>query len=278
MTQYLGLSDLTGNTSGPFNVGFLSAALDPNKGAWPGNNPIDWWFLADHTTVDSSGLPTGQMNANLTSHALTGGPNDVSISLSLGGGPAVLKMRSASIAATIGSATDAPAPPPTNIDPSLTVFETVDGTPSGEGLCGDITVDSLAQIPIPQALTTGSTACGACSGSRTYTYCGANNPVSDSCNSLLDALVGGCKVPIIGCFISATVINATQPDVPAAGGSVQTLTFSGIKIPSSETTGDEDAYSSYLTFQANRAHFTGETCSQASDCQASQSCASARCQ
>ena len=217
------------------------------------------------------------MTGSLVNYALTAGPSDVSLSLNLGGSPALLKMRAAKMSATIASATDVPAPPPSQLASGLTVFETVTANGTGQGLCGNITVDSLAQIPAPSVLTTGSTACVSCNGYHTYTYCGANNPVSDSCNSLLDVLVGGCGIGDIFGACLVTAVNPEQPDVPASG-SVKTLTFSGNKIPASQTTGDEDAYSSYLTFTSNRAHFTGETCGATSDCQSGKTCTSGSCQ
>jgi hypothetical protein len=85
-------------------------------------------------------------------------------------------------------------------------------------------------------------------------------------------MVGGCKV--FNCFTAAA--NPTQPDVPAtAGGQVRVLTpTTGThKVPTSQTQGNLDAYSIYLNFEANRAHFTGQTCASAADCQTGQACA-----
>ena len=41
---------------------------------------------------------------------------------------------------------------------------------------------------------------------------------------------------------------------------------------------DNDAYSLFLTFTANRAHLTGETCTVAADCQNGTTCVSGTCQ
>ena len=89
-------------------------SLDPAKGAWPGNSPIDWWFLADHASV-SMGLPTQSfMNVTLAARNLTGGPSNVTLLLNLGGSPAALTMLHAHIAATINGnpPPNVPAPPP----------------------------------------------------------------------------------------------------------------------------------------------------------------------
>jgi cysteine-rich repeat protein len=277
LVQLLGLDDLTG-ASGQFSMGVLAGTLDPAKGAWPGNNPIDWWLLADHTTV-SNGLPTGQlMNGVIASHSLTAGPSDVSVTLLLGGSPAVLRLRDAHLAANVDAAPapNVPAPPPAHLAPGLTVFQSITASGANQGLCGNITVASLAQIPVPQVLTTGASACSACAGSNQYVYCGMGKPVGPNCNSLLDVLVGGCKV--LNCLVPA--INAAQPDVPATtGGTVTPLAVgAGAKVPANLTANDDDAYSAYLTFNANRAHFTGQDCAVATDCQSGQACTSGKCQ
>jgi cysteine-rich repeat protein len=277
MTQMLGLDDLTG-VSDPngLTIGVLSASLDPAKGTWPGNNPIDWWFFAAGSTV-TGGLPNGILtNGALSARQLTAGPSDVSLTLILGGSPALLEMLSARIAATIDGtpAPNVPAPPPAQLASGLTVFQQITGSGTNQGLCGNITVESLAQIPIPQTLTTGLTACsaGCGSGSQSYTYCGVGMPVGPSCNSLLDALVGGCKA-----FLCITAINPQQPDVPF-GSSVAPLSLgTGNKVPQSQSSGDKDAYSSYMTFDGNRAHFTSQTCTATPDCQAGLTCQTGVC-
>jgi len=281
LTQLFGLDDLTGVAdSNGLVVGVMNGTLDPAKGAWPGNDPIDWWFRADHATVDAMGLPTGLVtNGKLAARALTAGPSDVDLTLVLAGVPAPLHLRNTRIAGTIDGtpAPSVPAPPPAQLTAGLTVFETITASGAEQGLCGNITVDSLARIPVPQALAVGGgpTACGACAGSSTYTYCGANQPVGPGCNSLLDALVGGCKV--LNCFLGA--ITPQQPDVPAMpGGTVQTLALgAGNKVPAGQTTGDLDAYSAYLTFDAKRQHLTGETCAVTGDCQTGKTCMAGAC-
>jgi hypothetical protein len=255
ITQMLGLSDLTGAMSTPFSIGVIDAIPDPAKGA-PMNNPIDWWFFADHSTV-SMGTPTGLFNyVTLMNHNFAGGPNDVTLTLNLGGSPALLTMKSAHIAGAVNTtpAPNTPAPPPAKLAAGLSVFQTITANGAGQGLCGNITVASLAAIPLPQALTTGMTAC-----SEGYKYCGMGMPVGMTCNSLLDALVGGCH--ILGVIAA---INITQPDVPA---NAPALTVGANKKVTVTAANGTDAYSAYLTFTANRAHLTGETCAVTSDCQ-----------
>jgi cysteine-rich repeat protein len=261
--QFLGLNDLTGNTNGNLSVGFLRGSLDPAKGTWPSGGAVDWWFLASHNEV-SNGLPAALLPASLSAHTLTAGPGAAVLPL-LGGSFAAQQVQAhATIDAT--PAPNVPAPPPAQLAPGLTVFQHVTGS-----LCGNITVESLGQIPLPQSLASGgSDPCG----NRTYAYCGLGQPVTPSCASLLDVLVGGCNV-FAGLI---NVITPTQPDVPVSGGSVQTLALGANNKVSINTTGDLDAYSSYFTFTALRAHFTGQDCAATADCQAGQTCVSNKCQ
>jgi cysteine-rich repeat protein len=278
--QLIGLGDLTGVAdSNGLSLGIASGQLDPAKGTWPGNNPIDWWFLADHATVGPSGLPTSSLTGGaLVAGKLTTGPSNVDLPVPLGGNPAVMRVLGAYLSETINQspAPNVPAPPPNLLAPGLTVFQTITASGTGQGLCGNITVESLATIPIPQTLTTGATACSAqCGSSNSYTACGAGGAVGPGCNSLLDALVGGCAV---GAPLCVPVVNQQQPDVPVTA-TVQTLTLgAGNKVPSAQTTGNNDAYSAYMKFDTNRAHITGESCSQTSDCQMRKTCMGGACQ
>lgn len=276
LLQPLGLDDLTGVADPDgLTVGVLGASPDPARGAWPGTNPLDWWFVADGACVDTAGQPVSQFGSGtLAGRALVAGPSDVAMPLLLG---APLGLRQARILASVNGtpAPDVPAPPPATLAPGLEVFQTMTGSGVGQGLCGAVNVESLAQIPVPAEFTTGATACGSCSGSRSYTACAAGQPVGPGCNSLLDAIVGGCRV--FSCLIP--LINAQQPDVPAlAGGTVRTLSLgTGNKVPTSQTAGNTDAYSAYWKFNANRAHLTGASCATAGDCQAGQVCTYGRC-
>jgi len=268
-TQFLGLSDLSGTTASGFELGVLNGNPDPAKGTWPSaGNPIDWSFLVNPTTV-SQGLPTGKLTGGtIANHALTAGPSTVNLALSLGGSLALMTLRDAKLSASIDAspAPDAPAPPPGKLASGLTMFQSMTATGSNEGLCGDVTVASLAQIPVPSALTSGSVKC-----SEGYTSCGGG-PVSASCNSLLDVFVGGCS--LLGGAVKVTA--PTQPDV-AAGASVQTLTVGGGKKVTLPSATDDDAYSAFLQFTANRAHFSGESCTSSAECQAGQGCTAGVC-
>ena len=278
LTQVLGLTDLTGQNAAGFSIGIVDATVDPAKGAWPtGAAPEDWDFLADPAVI-SMGLPTGKLgNGKIVDGAITAGPSTVVLTLNLGGSPASLQMNNASISGTVAGTKSAPGDLPADLklESGLEAFDTISAATDGtQGLCGDITVTSLAQIPIPQALTTGEGDC-----TQGYTYCGAGAAVGANCNSLLDVLVGGCTV--VGGLVTA--VNKTQPDVPGNGTAIQTLTV-GAKKKVTLPANDTDAYSSYLTFAMLREHFSGESCTTATECQetpaapsTAQSCTAAVC-
>jgi cysteine-rich repeat protein len=266
LLQLLGLDDLTGvGDPNGLDVGLLSGTPDPAKGAWPGDT-VDWWFLVYSQGLDANELPVSRLSPGaLVSRQLSAGPSDVTLPLSFGGSPAPLEVRSARMIASVDAspAPDVPAPPPSLLAPGVTVFQSLTGSGAGQGLCGNVTVESLAQVPVPQTLAVGgATPCGDCAGSKSYVYCGAGQPVGPGCNSLLDVFVGGCNAAVLGipCFVSA--VNPTQPDAPAVdGGTVTPLTLDATthKVPSSETAGNLDGYSSYFFFSADRVHATGKT-------------------
>lgn len=267
LIQALGLTDLTGVTNPSFQLGVMNGAPDPAAGTWPAaGNPIDWRFFIDHNTVATTGLPTALMPATDAARVLTAGPADIIIPVNLAGSIATLSLLSTHVLGTIGAMTSHP-PYPASLRASINTFTDISGNTDGtNGLCGNVSVTSLAQIPAPMALTSGGTAC-----SRGYTYCGAGMGVHAGCNSLLDVIVGGCTVFII------TAINPTQPDV-AGAGTVRTLSLgAGNAVPASQLAGNVDAYSSYFLFTANRAHASGESCTAASQCQSGQACTGGVC-
>ena len=67
-------------------------------------------------------------------------------------------------------------------------------------------------------------------------------------------------------------MNPTQPDVGANGGTTMPLSLGAGNKVQQNVSADQDAYSAYLTFTANRAHFTGETCTVTADCQTGKTC------
>ena len=259
LLQFNGLEDPTGaSNDSALSVGFLPGAPDTANGAWPGGTPLDFWFRVPATSVDAQGAALSSLAGSLTARSLSVGPGLLKLPLSIGGGQSTLAMSNARLRATVNAtpAPNVPAAPPTSLASGLTVFQSLAGSGTNQGICGNVTVESLAHIPVPASLASGaSTACQACnSGSRVYTACSGNS-VEPGCNSMLDVLVGGCKT--LSCLL--TIVTAVQPDVPATGStSVRALSLdSGNAVPSDQSTGNNDAYSSYFRFTANRAHITG---------------------
>lgn len=255
LLQLLGLDDPTGSDDDAFDIGVTSGQPDPAAGAWPANEPLDWSFLLESSTLDANGVPTARLTpSSVAAKALAAGPSTIELALSISGSPAVLEILEASLRGRVGTAASTPSPPPAELAAGLAVFESLAADQTDEGLCGNVTVESLAEIAIPQALTEGATACGDCAGSHAYTYCGDNQPVGPSCNSLLDALVGGCRV--LAC--TTEVIVPTQPNVTSGSGAALSVEGSLSKVPSAQTDGNKDAYSAYFTFTARRQHVSGK--------------------
>jgi len=173
---------------------------------------LDSIFTASKSSLAADLTPLVSMNASSASSALTAGPGNLAFSLALGGPPVDVSLSNAKMHATVGSAS-APGGhlASENLDPSLKTFATL----TAGQMCGDISAASLAAVPVPEQLTSGSTSC-----SQGYTQA----------NSMLDVIVGGCKVFIV------TALGATQPDkaagnVPVAGaGAPYKLTTSGNKV------------------------------------------------
>jgi hypothetical protein len=185
---------------------------------------------------------------SLSSSLLTAGPG--TLDLPMPGGS--FRVRDGRAAATVGAASSQPGPPPAAFAAGFAAFETLAAEAADQGLCGNVTVASLAAVPIPVEFTAGgSFACAAaCAGSRAYTYCGDGQPVGASCNSFLDLLVGGCALPA---FICARMVTPTQPDVGSGGSPPAPLVADPTTGKVTVVVGD-DAYSSWFSFAAQRVH------------------------
>jgi cysteine-rich repeat protein len=238
------LDDFTGQSDSALSASFLEAQLDPEKSGWTAN-AIDWWFLAAAADLDGNGVPLNGSLASISNGVLTTGPQDAWL------GPFFI--RSMTLRATVDTtpAASQPLPPPDALAAGLAVFQSLTADGPGQGLCGAITVGSLAEIPFPYALTDGQGTCKAsCPNSKTYTYCGDGQPVGPGCNSLLDGLVGGCKVTTL----CVDLLSPTQPDVGSYGDAPHPL----VAGADNKVTVIEpyDAYSNVIKMKANRAHIT----------------------
>jgi cysteine-rich repeat protein len=185
-----GLEDLTGQNDPSLSI--ASFVGDPVAGAAMG---LDSWYTVRRSSLDENGAPQASLAGAITGGKLAAGPGNLAFALSMGTSLATLRLSATKVRAAIG-ASSAPtastgASPgltaSTNVDPALKSFAT---TTNGQ-LCGNVSAGSLAAIPVPPELAGGSVSCA-----QGYT----------TSNSMLDVIVGGCRVVIV------TALAATQPD------------------------------------------------------------------
>ncbi len=249
----LGLDDLTGTSDPAVQVGVLNASplAAPSGVTYSGTNDLDWWYAIGAGYIDASRVPTSQLNGSIASKLLSAGPGTATLVMNFGGGPHPLLMSSLNLSTASGSVSvpttaTGPAPPghlaSEHLDPSLTSYASSGPSITGE-LCGNISANSLSAIPIFTGLISGTGSC-----TEGYT----------TSNTLLDVLVGGCRV--LGGLI--TTIAATQPDQSNPAGtvyrflansthSVVSCTANGVAATLSTCLAGA-AYSSFFKFSTDR--------------------------
>jgi hypothetical protein len=187
-------------------VGVLNAVpVIPMGAVYDGNTALDWWHTVDTLYLDANRTPLALLNGAINAKTLTAGPGSMTIGINIAGSPAPLKMSNAKFTVLI-NATTTPLMSSNGytpghlaseqLDPALVSFTNA-GQPTANGagkLCGNVSAASLAKVPAPAALIAGGA--NACIENYTAT------------SSLLDILIGGCKV--LGGIV--TVINKKQPD------------------------------------------------------------------
>jgi cysteine-rich repeat protein len=202
-----GLDDLTGTADPSLQLGALTGTPVAGTG-YDGTNDLDWWYTTAASVIDAMRNPTTMMAATIAAKVLNAGPTDISLSVNLGGNPATLSMLRAKLRGNVGT-TSSPLVstgstpghlPSEDLDPSLVSFDSV----TNGQLCGDIVAQSLASVPIPDALV----GCTFLTCSQCYT----------ASNTLLDVIVGGCGT------LLGTQIKATQPDTARTIGDAYTFT------------------------------------------------------
>jgi cysteine-rich repeat protein len=194
--SFAGLTDLTGQSASSMTLGSYIGKPVAALG-------LDAVFTANSDALTPELLPKVTFPGSVAAGgALSAGPGNFAFAITMGGGPAKVSLSSAKAKATVGAAsTPTGYTASANLDPAIKSFATT----TGGQICGNISANSLAAIPVPTELTTGSYKC-----TQGYT----------TNNSMLDVLVGGCKVLFV------TALGATQPDevdptaaTPGAGGS-----------------------------------------------------------
>jgi cysteine-rich repeat protein len=249
-----GLEDLSGENASTLDMSMISGKLHPDYVSQWTPNAIDGWFVSDPDMLDPAGKPLNSLGpASISARLLTSGPGLAKMRVVAGTTTSLFEIRDTRIRALVldSPSPDIPKPPPNALRPGVAVFRTLDAAAADRGLCGGVTLASLAEIVLPQDFSAGDFACSdACSNSRKYTYCGPGQPVGPSCNSLLDLLVGGCRTP--GCFFTAA--TPTQPDIGSDGNPPAGVTLGANN--KAIVTSPTDAYSFSIRFKANRAHLT----------------------
>ena len=208
---FVGLDDLSGAADPAVQVGLMGGT--PVAGAgYSGINDLDWWYTVDAQTINANRQPLALLSGRIANNVLDLGPGNMSLSLSLGGSPATLSMSNVRVVATnagvstpTASAGSTPGHPAAeHLDPALTSFSR-SGQPSASGagrLCGDISAESLAAVPVPAALTG---------------FFGCSQGYSVGANSMLDVLIGGCNIIFVGQAIAPTQPDSADASVPLVG-------------------------------------------------------------
>jgi len=262
----LGLDDLTGTTAPSFNLGVMNGApfMAPMGVTYDGNLSPDWWYTIDPVGLDALRNPTAILPGSIAAKLLNAGPGTVRMNVTFAGSPAVLKLTETKLTVLIG-APNTPLASTTgntpghiaaeNLDPSIQSFATAgQKTTNGAGkLCGNVSAASLAQVPIPAALAQGGG----------FTACQQNYPVTAS---LLDVIIGGCNIFLVGQQITPSQPDKVDPAAPPAGaGGLYTLQATNSTTKSvnqcRDNTGtivnlatclEAAAYSAYFKFATNR--------------------------
>jgi hypothetical protein len=214
IVKMLGLDDLTGTSDPNVQLGVVNGTPETMMGpVYNGNSDLDWWYAPDPTSLDMMGIPTAQLPGNIVAKLLNAGPGSISMAISLGGSPATLNMSNVKLQVTLGATsmpTSSTGNPPghlasENLDPALVSYQSgSQKTTNGSGkLCGNVSAASLAQVPIPSALV-GS---GLFSCQQGYA----------ATNTMLDVIVGGCSIFLVGTQIASTQPDTHDPNVPPAG-------------------------------------------------------------
>jgi cysteine-rich repeat protein len=246
LLQIVALDDPAGVDDPDLAVGFLGSAFDA-RGPAPG---LDAWYIAEPVFLDPDDLPAVSLPGSVLARELSAGPGRVEIRFLEG----LITARDARISAVVGSLTGPPGPPPDQLAPGFAAFESLAADDGNHGMCGNLTVASLALVPLPAEFAAGGSAeCSSlCPGSRDYTWCGAGNPVGPGCNSLLDLMVGGCAFVPPLCI---GIVTPTQPDV-GTGGQPPVVLVADPTSGKVTVVEPEDAYSTWFEFASQRVHMT----------------------
>ncbi len=259
MMRFSNLVDLSGTANPAFPMGILNGT-PATGGGYDGTNDLDWWYTVDPMSIDASRVPTTTMSASFAGKTLTAGPSNISLTLSLGGAPATLRMvgtRVSVVTNTVNAPKTSSGATPghlaaEHLDSTLMSFATLGSQQMANNtgkLCGNITALSLSKVAIPAALV----------GSGLFNC----SQKFKATNTLLDALVNGCTVFTPQITPTQPDANKDDPTLPPAGrGPPYTLTVTGNSVTGCKdksntavTLADclaDAVYSSYFKFTSDR--------------------------
>ena len=219
--KFVGTNGALGpSSSESFSLGFVNATpfnVDPNNppANYDGTNDLDWWYIVDPASVDTTGNPTIQLPANVSDGHISAGPGKITLNLLFALSPATVDLFNTKVDATFDPtlgkptiSTDGSTPghrTSEHLNPNL---QTYISSSAGE-MCSDVGAQSLFNTPIPTLL---------------QAVCQADNPmggdpisVFTTDNTLLDVFVHGCSI-----FDNpAAQVQVTQPDGSLDGSTYQ---------------------------------------------------------
>ena len=252
LLRLIDLADPTGTVAGSASLGVVEAMPDPAGGLPPpfagtGAPPtVDFPFLVASESIDEAGLPLDVMPARTEARVLESGPGLFRLAFQSSG--AALEVRDAHFRGLLRGTSQ----PRGGGSPAIQAADALYADAAGDGLCGVVTVDSLARIPVPDAITTPGRlqhCMNAPPNFHAYVSCGGG-PVTAECNSLLDVMVGGCRQ---GGGVSFAPL---QPDA-LLGAPLTVDAQNFYKVPEAQTSGNMSGYSAFFKLTAVRQRISG---------------------
>lgn len=267
LLHMLGLDDLSGTNDASVQIGVLNALpILPGATPYDGHNDLDGWYLPAPDEISTQRIPLSLLNGSISSGVLSAGPGSALLRLDFAGVQAAWSVSSLRLLVT-GGASSTPllstgvSPghlASEHLDPALQSFATA-GQPvgtAGGSLCANVSAESLQQTPVPAGLV------GCALGKCTQCYTAAN--------TLLDVVVGGCNISIVGQQLKPTQPDTSDPAAPVAGsGPPYTLSANAQHVVTAcnaqgvpanlATCLHSAAYSSFFTFSSDRVIATTTT-------------------
>jgi cysteine-rich repeat protein len=203
------LSNLNGISSPMVELGNLSGvpAMASAGVTYNGNSDLDWWYTSDPSLIDGARNPLQLLGGSISASVLTAGPGSWRLPLGIGNNGPVnvsnLRLRGNIGLASVPIVSSGASPghlAGEHLDPMLSSF----GSISNGELCGNVSASSLATLPLPAALGSGSGKC-----------------INNAGSTVLELLVNGCTASVAG--VNIQLVHATptadqvDPGAPVVG-------------------------------------------------------------